>query len=118
MGFLSDLINWLSIGAKERDNIHSARIKLRVFIKRLARQVKKLELNAKRARLKAVQQWKEGDIKDSKLQAKNYIQIKNQARSVDIFKMNLEDLLSKSENTNDIKGITQIVQKVSQSEGL
>ncbi len=53
MGFLKDLSKWLS-GGRKSDNVRSAIVKLKVFNKRLMRQIKKMEMTAKLARDKAV----------------------------------------------------------------
>ena len=115
MGFLNDLSKWLSGGKSKKDNIRSASIKLRVFNKRLARQVKKLELNAKKAREKAVQLRREGDMQGSKFQAKTYLQVRNQARSVDMFRTNLDNLLFKMENASAIKDVAGIMKGIAVS---
>ncbi len=115
MGFLTDLSKWLSGGKGKKDNIRSASVKLRVFNKRLTRQVKKLELNAKKAREKAITLRREGDMDGSKFHARTYLQIKNQARSVDIFKTNLENLLFKMENASALKDVAGIFKGIAQS---
>jgi hypothetical protein len=115
MGFLNDLSGWLSGKGSKKGNVRSASIKLRVFNKRLARQVRKLELNAKKAREKAVQLRREGDMQGSKFQAKTYLQVKNQARSVDMFRTNLDTLLFKMENASAIKDVAGIMKGIAVS---
>ncbi len=115
MGFLDDLIMWLTNGKNSKDNIRSASIKLKVFNKRLARQVKKLEFSAKRARDKAVEFKRESCMDLAKFQAKTYLQVKNQARSVDMFRTNLENLLFKIENNRNIKDVSEVMKGVALS---
>ena len=112
MGFLNDISKWLSGGRSKKDNIRSASVKLKVFNKRLQRQVAKMEMTAKKARQKAVQLRREGDMQGSKFQAKNYLQVKNQARSVDMFRTNLENLLFKMENASAIKDVAGIMKGI------
>jgi len=116
MGFLKDLGKWLSGGKGSRpDNIRTASVKLKVFNRRLQRQIKKLEINAKQAREKAVKLRKEGDEAGSKFHARNYLQIKSQVRAVDSFRTNLEGLLFKLEQASAVKDIAGIFESIGQS---
>lgn len=115
MGFLKDLSGWLSGGRNKSDDIRSASIKLKVFNKRLMRQVKKLEMSAKLARDKAVRLRKEGDLQGSKFHARNYLQVRNQARAVDTFRTNLEGLLFKIENASAVKDVADIFKGIAES---
>ncbi len=108
MGFLNDLSKWLSGGRSKRGNIRQATIRLRVFNKRLARQSKKLDMSSKLAREKAVRLRREGDLQGSKFHARNYLQVKNQARSVEAFRANLESLEFKLQNASAIKDVSEI----------
>ncbi|TKJ21800.1 MAG: hypothetical protein CEE43_08910 [Promethearchaeota archaeon Loki_b32] len=114
MGFLKDISKWLS-GGKSKDGPRSAAIKLKVFNKRLMRQTKKLEISAKLARDKAVNLRKQGDLDGSKFHARNYLQVKKQARAVEMFRTNLEGLLFKLEQANAVKDVSQIMTGIAQS---
>ncbi|HDZ17305.1 hypothetical protein LCGC14_1199240 [marine sediment metagenome] len=114
MGFLKDISKWLS-GGKSKDGSRSPAIKLKVFNKRLMRQTKRLEISAKLARDKAVNLRKEGDLEGSKFHARNYLQTKKQARSIDGFRTNLEGLLFKLEQANAVKDVAQIMTGIAQS---
>jgi hypothetical protein len=114
MGFLKDISKWLS-GGKKTDSVRSASIKLKVFNKRLMRQTKKLEMSAKIARDKAVNLRKEGDMEGSKFQARNYLQVKKQARAVEMFRTNLEGLQFKLEQANAVKDVSEIMTGIAQS---
>ncbi|MBY8982985.1 MAG: Snf7 family protein [Candidatus Lokiarchaeota archaeon] len=114
MGFLKDISNWLS-GGKKTDNIRSATIKLKVFNKRLLRQSKKLEMTAKLARDKVVNFRQQGDMEGSKFHARNYLQVKKQARAVDAFRTNLEGLLFKLEQASAISDVAGIMKNIAQS---
>ncbi|MFX1502259.1 MAG: Snf7 family protein, partial [Promethearchaeota archaeon] len=93
----------------------SAAVKLKVFNKRLMRQTKKLEMSAKLARDKAVHLRKEGDLDGSKFQARNYLQVKKQARAIEQFRTNLEGLQFKLEQATAVKDVSQIMTGIAQS---
>jgi len=112
IGLLKDLSGWLTQGSRKRDNIRSATIKIKIFNKRLMRQSKKLEMSSKLAREKAVKLRRDGDLEGSKFHARNYLQVKNQARAVDAFRANLEGLQFKLENAGAVKDVSQILQGV------
>ena len=111
IGFLKDLSGWLS-GGRKKDTIRSVTVRLKVFNKRLMRQSKKLEMSAKLAREKAVKLRKDGDLEGSKFHARNYLQVKNQARAVDTFRTNLEGLQFKLENAGAVKDVSEILKGV------
>ena len=115
IGFLTDLSKWMSGGRGKKDNIRSATIRLKVFNKRLMRQSKKLEMSAKLAKDKAVRLRREGDLQGSKFHARNYLQVNNQARSVEAFRTNLESLQFKLENASAIKDVAVIFKGVASS---
>ncbi|MFX1593693.1 MAG: Snf7 family protein [Promethearchaeota archaeon] len=114
MGFLKDISKWLS-GGRKKDNIRSASVKLKVFNKRLMRQTKKLEINSKLARDKAVNLRKQGDMDGSKFHARNYLQVKKQARAVEMFRTNLDGLLFKLEQATAVKDVSEIMTGIAQS---
>jgi len=115
VGFLKDISKWLSGGKKGKDNVRSASIKLKVFNKRLMRQVKKLEISGKLARDKVVNLRKQGDMEGSKFHARNYLQIRKQSRAVEMFRTNLEGLQFKLEQANAVKDVSQIMTGIAQS---
>jgi hypothetical protein len=117
MGFLKDMSNWLS-GGKKKDTVRSATIKLKVFNKRLTRQVRKMEMTAKQARDKAVRLRKAGDMEGSEFNARNYLQVKKQARAIDRFRTNLEGMVFKLEQANAVKDISVIMQGIATSLGM
>jgi len=114
MGFLKDISKWLS-GGRKTDTVRSASIKLKVFNKRLMRQTKKLEISAKIARDKAVNLRRQGDMDGSKFHARNYLQVKKQARAVEMFRTNLEGLQFKLDQANAVKDVSQIMTGIAQS---
>ena len=116
MGFLKDMSNWLS-GGKKKDTVRSATVKLKVFNKRLARQTKKMEITAKQARDKAVRLRKAGDMDGSEFHARNYLQVKKQARAIDHFRTNLEGMVFKLEQASAVKDISDIMTGIATSLG-
>jgi hypothetical protein len=113
MGFLKDISKWLSGGKK--DNVRSATVKLKVFNKRLMRQTKKMEMTAKLARDKAVNLRKTGDMEGSEFHARNYLQVKKQARAIDHFRTNLEGMVFKLEQATAVKDVADIMQGIASS---
>jgi hypothetical protein len=116
MGFLKDMSNWLA-GGKKKDTVRSATVKLKVFNKRLTRQTKKMEITAKQARDKAVRLRKAGDMDGSEFHARNYLQVKKQARAIDHFRTNLEGMVFKLEQANAVKDISDIMTGIAASLG-
>ncbi len=116
MGFLKDMSNWLS-GGKKKDTVRSATVKLKVFNKRLARNTKKMEITAKQARDKAVRLRKAGDMDGSEFHARNYLQVKKQARAIDHFRTNLEGMVFKLEQASAVKDISNIMTGIASSLG-
>ncbi|MFW9894498.1 MAG: Snf7 family protein [Promethearchaeota archaeon] len=114
MGFLKDISKWLS-GGRKPDTVRSASVKLKVFNKRLLRQTKKLEITAKLARDKAVNLRKQGDLDGSKFHARNYLQVKKQARAVEMFRTNLEGLQFKLDQATAVKDVSDIMTGIAQS---
>jgi len=108
MGFLKDMSNWLS-GGKKKDTVRSATVKLKVFNKRLLRNTKRMEMTAKQARDKAVRLRKAGDMDGSAFHARNYLQVKKQARAIDNFRTNLEGMVFKLEQAHAVKDIADII---------
>ena len=117
MGFLKDMSNWLS-GGKKKDTVRSATVKLKVFNKRLMRNTKKMEMTAKQARDKAVRLRKAGDMEGSEFHARNYLQVKKQARAIDHFRTNLEGMVFKLEQAHAVKDISVIMQGIATSLGM
>ena len=116
MGFLKDLSGWLS-GGRKKNTVRSATVKLKVFNKRLMRQTKKMEMSAKLARDKAVNLRKTGDLQGSEFHARNYLQVKKQARAIDLFRTNLEGMVFKLEQASAVKDVAEIMRGIAMSLG-
>ncbi len=118
MGFLKDISNWLSGGKRGKDTVRSATVKLKVFNKRLMRQTKKMEMSAKLARDKAVNLRKQGDLQGSEFHARNYLQVKKQARAIDLFRTNLEGMVFKLEQAHAVKDVAEVMKGIATSLGM
>jgi hypothetical protein len=117
MGFLKDMSNWVS-GGKKKDTVRSATVKLKVNNKKLMRRTMKMEVRAKQARDKAVKLRKEGDMDGSAFHARNYLQVKKQARAIDNFRTNLEGMVYKLEQADAIKDISEIMKGIAVGLGM
>ncbi len=115
IGVLKDVNKWLSGGRSRPDNLRTATVKLKVFNKRLMRQVKKLDMSAKLARDKAVQLRKQGDLEGSKFHARNYLQVKKQSRAIDAFRTNLEGMTFKLEQAKAVGDVAEIMKGIASS---
>ena len=58
---------------------------------------------------------KQGDLDGSKFHARNYLQVKKQARAVEFFRTNLEGLQFKLDQANAVKDVSQIMTGIAQS---
>jgi len=117
MGFLKDISKWLSGGKRGKDTVRHATVKLKVFNKRLMRQTKKMEISAKQARDKAVNLRKQGDLQGSEFHARNYLQVKKQARAIDLFRTNLEGMVFKLEQAHAVKDVAEVMKGIAASLG-
>jgi hypothetical protein len=81
------------------------------------RQTKKMEMSAKLARDKAVNLRKQGDMQGSEFHARNYLQVKKQARAIDLFRTNLEGMVFKLEQANAVKDVAEIMKGIAASLG-
>lgn len=79
------------------------------------RQVNKLEMSSKLARDKAVNLRQQGDLEGSKFHARNYLQVKKQARAVDAFRTNLEGLMFKLDQASTVSDVAGIMKNIAQS---
>ncbi|MFO8018659.1 MAG: Snf7 family protein [Promethearchaeia archaeon] len=112
MGFISDLSDrsskWLRGEKSDKKGLYRTIVELRMFNKRLVRQIRKLEKTADRERERAKKYRMEGDIKASKTHAGRYLQIKQQVRGLENFRSNLEGLqfkLEQARNMSDVSGV-------------
>ena len=78
MGKLTNFVKWLSddksSSKKGVDPIRSTITGLRIFTRKLTKQVNRMEIQGKRARAKAIERRKAGDIKGSQIHMKSALQ--------------------------------------------
>lgn len=118
MGSLKKFATWLS-GDKSSskgpsENISSAIINLKIFNKRLARQIKRMELEEKSAKKKAVSRRQLGDIPGSRLHMKSCLQFRKWSNTAENFRVRLEGVQFKLEQAkamNDFSGVAQDIAK-------
>ncbi|WP_371806838.1 Snf7 family protein [Candidatus Lokiarchaeum ossiferum] len=83
---------WLSGGFNDEEQTTSPLIKIKVFNKRLARQIRKIEVQEKMAKKRAIDARKSGDIAGSKLHMKNSLQYRKWGHSTEHFRMKIENI--------------------------
>ena len=97
MGSLRQLAEWLSDGFKDEPQTTSPLIKIKVFTKRLQRQIGKMEIKERLAKKRAIEARRTGDIKGSKLHMKSSLQYRKWAYSTENFRMRMEGVQVKLE---------------------
>ena len=97
MGSLKKLAEWLSDGFKDEPQTTSPLIKIKVFTKRLQRQIGKMEIKEKLAKKRAIEDRRTGDIKGSKMHMKSSLQYRKWAHSTENFRMRMEGVQIKLE---------------------
>jgi DNA-binding FrmR family transcriptional regulator len=116
MGSLKDFGNWLSGGKGGKSNTATSSItKMRIFIKRLARQSAKLNSQAAISRRKAVELRKKGDLSSSRMHMKASLQNKRWAEGIDNFSLQLQGLQFKLEQAKAIDDVNSILQGVAKA---
>lgn len=112
MGSLKKFAGWLSGDGtgKSKERVTSTITKMKIFNKRLARQVNKMEVTAKMNRNKAVRARESGDLNSSKMLIKASLQAKKQANITDNFRIKIEGIQFKLEQAKamgDFNGIAK-----------
>ena len=97
MGSLRKLAEWLSDGYKDEPQTTSPLIKIKVFTKRLQRQISKMEIKEKLAKKRAIEARRVGDLKGSKLHMKSSLQYRKWGHSTEAFRMRMEGVQMKLE---------------------
>ena len=97
MGSLKKLAEWLSDGFKDEPQTTSPLIKIKVFTKRLQRQIGKMEIKEKLAKKRAIEARRTGDVKGSQLHMKSSLQYRKWGRSTENFRMRMEGVQVKLE---------------------
>jgi division protein CdvB (Snf7/Vps24/ESCRT-III family) len=113
MGTLKNFIGWLSEGKGDsKDGVSRSIMKMKLLVKRLARQVGKMEVQAKILRNKAIKSREAGDMEGSKLSMKSSLQYKKWAHSTETFRVKLEGIQYKLEQAKAMKDFSGVAQEV------
>jgi len=112
IGTIKKLVEWLSGGYQQQEEAPSPLIKIKVFNKRLARQVGKMEMQEKIAKKKAIEARQKGDIPGSKLYMKNSLQYRKWAYATEKFKMQMEAVQMRLEQAKVMAKFTNVAEEL------
>ena len=112
MGSIKRFAGWLSGGRKKSsdDPVRSTITSLKIFNRRLLRQIRKMEQQGKLAKKKAIERRKAGDIPGSRLHMKSCLQFTKWSHSTENFRVRLDGVQFKLEQAkamNDFSGVAQ-----------
>jgi len=102
---------WLS-GGYQQKNETSPLIKIKVFNKRLARQIGKMEIQERTAKKKAIAARKNGDIPGSKLHMKNSLQYRKWAHATENFRMRMEGVRYRLEQAKAMGQFSKVAEDI------
>ena len=108
MGSLKKFAQWLSNGGAKKEPEASPLIKMKIFNKRLARQIQKMEVQERTARKKAIDARKNGDIPGSKLHMKSSLQYRKWAHSTENFRVKMEGIQFKLEQAKAMEQFSKV----------
>ncbi len=118
MGSLKKFVKWLS-GDKvsngsggKKDPVRSTIIGVKIFTRRLNRQVKKMEVQAKRSRKKAIKRRKAGDLSGSRLHMKSSLQFRKWANATDNFRVRMEGVKFKLEQAQAMNDFSSVAKDI------
>lgn len=112
MGSLKKLAEWLSDGFKDEPQTTSPLIKIKVFTKRLQRQIGKMEIKEKLAKKRAIEARRTGDIKDSQLHMKSSLQYRKWGHSTEKFRMRMEGVQVKLEQAKIMGQFSKVATEI------
>ena len=115
MGSLKKFTAYLSGGYKKKDDDDPLRktiTSLKIFNKRLQRQVMKMDQKGKLARKKAIERREAGDIAGSRLHMKNHLQFQNWVHSIENFRVRLDGVQFKLEQAKALGDFTGVAQDI------
>ena len=113
MGSLKNFIGWITEGKGDsKDGVSRSIMKMKLLVKRLARQVGKMEVQSKILRNKAIKAREAGDMESSKLSMKSSLQYKKWSHSTETFRVKLEGIQFKLEQAKAMKDFSGVAQEV------
>ncbi len=106
--------SWLNGDRQKKgsDPIRSTITSLKIFNRRLQRQVKKMEAQQKIARKKAIDRRRSGDIPGSKLFMKNSLQFQKWIHSTENFRVRLDGVQFKLEQAKAMGDFSNVAQDI------
>jgi len=112
MGSIKRFAGWLSGDRRKGsdDPVRSTITSLKIFNRRLQRQIRKMEQQGKLAKKKAIERRKAGDIPGSRLHMKSYLQFTKWSHSTENFRVRLDGVqfkLQQAKAMNDFSGVAQ-----------
>ncbi len=111
IGSLKNFAMWLS-GGYQKQNDTSPLIKIKVFNKRLARQIGKMEIQERTAKKKAITARKNGDIAGSKLHMKSSLQYRKWAHSTENFRVRMEGVQYRLEQAKAMGQFSKVAEDI------
>ncbi len=112
MGSIKRFASFLSGDRKKKgsDPVRSTITSLKIFNRRLVRQIRKMEQQGKLAKKKSIERRKAGDIPGSRLHMKSCLQFTKWSHSTENFRVRLDGVQFKLEQAkamNDFSGVAQ-----------
>ncbi len=115
MGTIKQFAKFLSEGGRKNkgeDPLRKTIIQLKIFGKRLRRQIVKMEAEQKKAHKKAVERRQAGDIEGSRLHMKSSIQFRKWSHAIETFRVRLDGVQFKLEQAKAIGDFTGVAQDI------
>ena len=117
MGSLKKFSAWLG-GDKNSfksrgNNVRSAITQMKIFNKRLARQIKRMEAQGRQARKKAIERRTAGDIPGSRLHMKSYLQFQKWSNATENFRVRIEGVQFKLEQAKAMQDFSNVATDIS-----
>jgi TolA-binding protein len=109
---MKNFAGWLSGDKKSKDKVRSVLTKLKLLNTRLTKQANKMNMSSSRARTKAVELRKKGDIEGSKTQMRTSLQMQAWKNNIENFQFKLDTLTYKLEQVQSVKEVSGILQNI------
>jgi division protein CdvB (Snf7/Vps24/ESCRT-III family) len=104
---------WLSgDNKKKEEHTTSPLTKIKIFNKRLARQIGKMELQERKAKAKAIESRKKGDIVGSKMHMKSCLQYRKWSHSTENFRVRMEGVQFKLQQAKAMQQFAGVAQDI------
>ncbi|MHA1474170.1 MAG: Snf7 family protein [Promethearchaeota archaeon] len=111
IGQLKNFAKWLS-GSGQKQDETSPLIKIKVFNKRLARQIGKMEIQERTAKKKALNARKDGDIAGSRLHMKSSLQYRKWGHSTENFRVKMEGVQYRLEQAKVMGQFSKVAEDI------